>query len=65
MQGPDPAPGPVQPVPETYHPPIQQEVPENVNVNVDAFPEEPPELESDRERERDRSDSESDFLILH
>ena len=63
MQGPDPAPGPVQPVPETYHPPIQQEVPEN--VNLDAFPEEPPELESDRERERDRSDSESDFLILH
>ena len=64
MQGPA-----VQPVPEQYNNPIQQDLPENVNVNLDAIPEEEasdgdsvPELESDRERERDRSDTESDFF---
>ena len=64
MQGPA-----VQPVPEQYNNPIQQDLPENVNVNLDAISEEEasdgdsvPELESDRERERDRSDSESDFF---
>ena len=63
MQGPA-----VQPVQEQYNNPIQQDLPEN--VNLDAIPEEEeasdgdsvPELESDRERERDRSDTESDFF---
>ena len=64
MQGPA-----VQPVPEQYNNPIQQDLPENVNVNLDAISEEEssdgdsvPELEPDRERERDRSDTESDFF---
>ena len=49
MQGPA-----VQPVPEQYNNPIQQDLPENVNVNLDAIPEEEasdgdsvPELEPD------------------